>query len=137
METSAARELLGLLSEQNSKWQGLWTTFYTVAAATLTLIASGKIHGAHLQTVSLLASAMFLFFAAGNYQALESMRRQRLALMAFMGEKAADSPHILHLVAAAAPPSQIGLRIYHWGLSLLIVALLCTLPLLLGASPTG
>ncbi|WP_448873151.1 hypothetical protein [Desulfobulbus propionicus] len=137
METSEAKELLDLLSEQKTGWQGLWTTFYTVGAATLTLIASGKISVPHLHTVSLLASLMFLFFAAGNYQALDSMRRQRLALMAFMREKAADSPHIMNVVAAAGPPSQIGLRVYHWGLSLLIVALLNALPLFQTASTKG
>jgi hypothetical protein len=137
METSAAKELLGLLSEHTGKWQNLWTTFYTVAAATLTLIASGKVDAEHIWAIAPIASAMFLIFAAGNYQALESMRQQRGALLEFMSEKAADSPHLLAVVTAAAPPSRNNLRVYHWGLSSLIVALLWVLPLLFSPEIKG
>ncbi len=128
MEAAAAKELIGLLSERASAWQGLWTTFYTVSAAIVTLIATGKILPKYRWAASLLAVVGYLFFAAGNYRALDELRKQRNAVVEFVKVKAKDTPQLIAVAEASAPPSPTELRIYHWGLSIFIVALLFAIP---------
>ncbi|MGQ0794347.1 MAG: hypothetical protein ACT4NX_09755 [Deltaproteobacteria bacterium] len=128
MEPSTAKELIGILSERASAWQALWTVFYTVSATLVTLIASGKLLPKYRYIASSVAVVGFLLFAAGNYQALNDMRTQRSAIVEYVKEKAKDSPQIITVAEAAAPPSLTQLRIYHWGLCVFIVVLLVALP---------
>jgi hypothetical protein len=128
MDASAAKELIALLDERASAWQAYWTVFYTVSAAIVTLVASGKLLPRYRKLASLIAIAGFLVFAAGNYQALATMRVQREAVVEFVKERAAGSPHIVKVAEASAPPTQMQLRAYHWGLCLFVAVLLAALP---------
>jgi hypothetical protein len=74
------------------------------------------------------AVAGFLLFAAGNYKALDELRKQRDAVVQFVTEKAKDSPQIIAFAEASAPPSIAELRVYHWGLCVFVVVLLCAIP---------
>jgi hypothetical protein len=124
MEPSRAKELIGLLSERSIAWQSLWNVFYTVAGAIVTLILSGKLPGAMLCFASSVSTIVFLLFAVGNYRSLNELRKQREALIDFVIENAEGNPHIKKIARAAAPPTPSGLKIYHWGLSILVVVLL-------------
>lgn len=128
MDVSTAKELIGLLSERASAWQALWTVFYTVSAAIVTLIASGKLLPKYRRVASTVAVAGFLLFATGNYKALNELRKQREAVVEFVKDKAKDTPHIIAVAEASAPPSHSELRIYHWGLCIFVVVLLCAIP---------
>jgi hypothetical protein len=128
MDAAEAKELIGLLSERAGAWQTLWTTFYTVSAAIVTLIASGKFLPKRRWFASAIAAAGFLLFTAGNYQALGELRKQREALVSFVKDKARDSRHITAVADASAPPGAAKFRIYHWGLSVFVVVLLFAIP---------
>jgi len=128
MDPSAAKELIGLLSERASAWQALWTVFYTVSAAIVTLIASGKLLPKYRWLASSIAVAGFLLFAAGNYRALDELRKQREAIVEYVKIKAKDTPQIIAVAEASAPPSLADLRAYHWGLSVFVVVLLFAIP---------
>lgn len=128
MEASVAKELIALLAERSSAWQAYWTVFYTVAAAIVTLVASGKLLPKFRKLASAIAVVGFLVFAAGNYQALSTMRVQREAVVAFVIEKASANPHITRVAEASAPPSEAQLRAYHWGLCIFVIVLLITIP---------
>jgi hypothetical protein len=128
MESAQAKELVGLLSERAGAWQALWTTFYTVSAAIVTLIASGKFLPELRWVASSIAAVGFLLFAAGNYSALGALRKQRDAMVHFVKDKARDDPYITVLAEASAPPDLAKLRMYHWGLCVFVVVLLFAIP---------
>jgi hypothetical protein len=128
MDAAEAKELIGLLSERAGAWQALWTTFYTVSAAIVTLIASGKFLPKLRLSASAIAAAGFLLFATGNYQALDEVRTQREAVVSFVKDKARQDPHITAVAGASAPPNVVRLRLYHWGLCAFVVVLLFALP---------
>lgn len=128
MESSTAKELIGLMSERASSWQALWTVFYTVSAALVTLIASGKFLPQHRLAASLISIIGYMLFAAGNFLALDGMRKQRKAVIEFVKDKAIESPYILAVADASAPPSQNRLRFYHWGLCIFVIVLLAVIP---------
>ncbi len=128
METAQAKELLSLLSERTGTWQALWTTYYTVSGALVTLIASGKFLPGRWWAASAIAAAAFLLFAAGNFRALDELRKQRDALVHFVKDKARDDPHITVVAEASAPPDLEKLRMYYWGLSVLVVVLMFAIP---------
>jgi hypothetical protein len=130
MNPADAKELIGLLSERASAWQALWTVFYTVSAAIVTLIASGKLLPKYRWLASSVAAAGFLLFAAGNYRALDEVRKQRVALVQFVTEKAKDAPQIVAVADASVPPTLRDLRAYHWGLCGFVVVLLFAIPAL-------
>lgn len=117
-----------LLADRSNAWKGYWTVLYPVAGAIVTLVASGKLLPRYRWLASSLAAVGFLVFAAGNYHALDSMRVQRNAVVAFVKEKAANSPQIAAIAEASAPPTQTELRVYHWGLCLFVVVLLFAIP---------
>jgi hypothetical protein len=128
MDTAAAKDLVTMLTERANVWQGYWTVFYTVAAAIVTLVASGKLLPRYRLLTSVIAVVGFLVFAAGNYKALSTTRVQREALVAFVKEKAASSPHVMAIAEAAEPPTLSELRLYHWGLCVFVVTLLIAIP---------
>lgn len=128
MTPSDAKELIGLLAERSAAWQALWTVFYTVSAAIVTLIASGKLLPKYRWVASSIAVAGFLLFAAGNYRALDELRKQREAVVQFVKDKAQDTPPIIAVAAASAPPSLSDLQLYHWGLCGFVVVLLVAIP---------
>lgn len=135
MDPSDAKNLIELLAGRSSAWNGLWTVFYTVGAALVGVIASGKLLSKHRTAASAIAVLGFLVFAVGNYQALEDMRKQREAVVAFVKNKAGEkqSTEIAALAEASAPPSTVELRVYHWSLSLFVVTLLVLIPRFLSA----
>jgi hypothetical protein len=128
MEPSNAKELIELLSDRATAWHALWTVLYTISAALVTIIASGKFLPKYRRLASSIAVLGFLLFAAGNYEALDQMRQQRAAVVEYVKEKAKDSPQIIKVAEASAPPDQMSLRIYHWGLCIFVIALLVALP---------
>jgi hypothetical protein len=128
MSTSEAKDLVSLLAERSNAWQGLWTLFYTVSAAIITLIASGKLMPKYRVGASIIAAFLFLLFAMSNYMALEELREQRAAVVEFVKEKANDSPPIIAVAEAAVPPSYTQLKLYYWGLWAFVVVLLWAIP---------
>lgn len=128
MDVSDAKQLIGLLSERSAAWQALWTIFYTVSAAIVTLIASGKLLPKYRWVASSIAVVGFLLFAAGNYRALDEVRKQRDAIVQFVKDKAKGTPQIIAVAEASAPPSLSDLRLYHWGLCGFVVVLLFAIP---------
>ena len=128
MSTSEAKDLVSLLAERSNAWQGLWTLFYTVSAATITLIASGKFMPKYRVHASILAAVLFLLFAGSNYMALEEVRKQRVAVVEFVKEKADGSPPIIAVAAAGVPPGCTQLKSYYWGICAFVVVLLWAIP---------
>ncbi len=128
MDPSAAKELIELMSERATAWHALWTVFYTVSAALVTLIASGKLLPKHRRAASLIAIIGYILFAVGNFQALDEMRKQREAVIEFVKDKAKESSHIVAVADASAPPCLQELRIYHWGLCIFVIVLLAAIP---------
>ena len=130
MDTSDAKNLIELLTSRSAAWNSLWTMFYTVAAAIVGVIASGKLVSGHHIEASLIAAFGFLVFAAGNYRALDEMRKQREAVVEFVKCKAREenSREIETLAVASSPPSATDLKKYHWTLSVFVVALLLLIP---------
>jgi hypothetical protein len=128
VNVSIAKELISMLSERSSAWQALWTVFYTVSAAIVTLIASGKLLPEYRWATSSVAAAGFLLFAYGNYRALDELRKQRNAVVEYVKENAKDCPHIFAVAEAASPPTLYNLRAYHWGLCAFVVVLLFAIP---------
>lgn len=135
MDPSDAKNLIELLAGRSSAWNALWTVFYTVGAAIVGVIASGKLLSKHRTAASTIAVLGFLIFAFGNYRALEEMRKQREAVVEFVKKKAAEkqSTEITALAEASAPPTVVELRAYHWSLTLFVVALLVLIPRFLSA----
>jgi hypothetical protein len=136
LSTSEAKDLVSLLAERASAWQGLWTLLYTVSAAIVALIASGKLMPEHRGTVSTIAAVGFLLFAVGNYIALYDLQKQRVAIVEFVKEKATGSPHIIAVAQAAAPLRLVWLNVYHWGLCAFVIILLFVMPAYQGR-PSG
>ena len=60
-ELSQIKDIVALLTEGSAAWQSLWTIFYTVSAAVVALIASGKIQTPYRWPASTLALVGFLF----------------------------------------------------------------------------
>jgi hypothetical protein len=135
MDLSDAKNLIELLAGRSSAWNALWTVFYTVGAAIVGVVASGKLLSRRRTVASAIAVCGFLVFAAGNYVALEEMRKQREAVVAFVKKKAVEkqSPEMATLAEASSPPTANELRAYHWALSLFVVALLMLIPRFLAA----
>lgn len=135
MDPSEAKILIELLAGRSIAWNSFWTVFYTVGAAIVGVVANGKLLSKHRTAASIIAVLGFLVFAVGNYQALEEMRKQREAIVAYVKKQAFEkqSSEIIALAEASAPPSAAELRIYHWSLSLFIVALLVLIPRFLNA----
>lgn len=135
MDPSDAKTLIELLADRSAAWNGLWTVFYTVGAAIVGVVASGKLLSKHRAAASAIAVLGFLVFAVGNYQALEEMRKQREAVVTFVKKKAVEkkSDEITALADASAPPTSAELKAYHWALSLFVVALLVLIPRFLSA----
>ena len=117
MELSQIKDIVALLTERSAAWQSLWTVFYTVSAAVVTLIASGKIQTPCRWPASTLASVGLVLFAAGNYRALNQVRLQREALVAMteLRASAAKSEDLVHFAQAWLPPTLSELRLYHGG----------------------
>lgn len=128
MSPSDAKELIGLLSERSAAWNALWTIFYTVSAAIVTLIASGKLLPKYRWAASTIAALGFLLFAAGNYRSLDELRIQREGVVQYVKEKTQDTPSISAVADASIPPTRIDLRLYHWGLCGFVVVLLFAIP---------
>jgi hypothetical protein len=128
LDASTAKDLTQLMSERAAAWNGLWTVFYTVSAALVTLIASGKLLPKYRIAASSIAVVGFILFAAGNYRALNEMRKQRAAVVDFVIEKAKETPQIIAVAKASVPPTLQDLRIYHWGLCVFVVVLLVAIP---------
>ena len=139
MNASDARQLVELLASRSGAWNSLWTLFYTVGAAVVGVVASGKLLARRRTAASLLAAAGFLVFAAGNYAALEDVRKQRQALVEFATLKANEerSPQIAAVAAASTPPKRSSLRLYHWSLRAFVVALLVVIPRTLPSPKDG
>ena len=128
MNITDFKDLMSLLADRSSAWQQLWNLLYTVAGAIVALVASGKVPPQYRRLVSVLTTIGFLVFATGNYRALETMRVQREAVVAFVKAQSGGNPQLLALAEASAPPTENELRLYHWGLSLFVSGLLFALP---------
>jgi hypothetical protein len=111
MEPSDAKALLEILANRSDAWQALWTTLYTVSAAVVTLVASGKLLPQQRFLASSLLGGLFVFFAAGNYFALSDAREQRQAAvdyaMAVAAEASASDASIVpnSIRVTPAPPA--------------------------------
>lgn len=105
MNTSDAKDLIELLAGRSAVWNALWTIFYTVGAAIVSVIASGKLISNRRSLASLIAVVGFLVFAVGNFKALDEMRKQREAVVDFVKVKAqqANSPEIIAVAKASKP----------------------------------
>jgi hypothetical protein len=136
MNISDAKDLIELLAGRSAAWNALWTLFYTVGAAIVGVIASGKLISNRRSLASLIAVIGFLVFAVGNFKALDAMRKQREAVVDFVEVKAqqTNSPEIIAVAKASKPPSFFELCVYHWTLSAAVVAVLVFIPRFLGAS---
>jgi hypothetical protein len=137
MEPATAKDLIELLAERATAWHALWAVFYTVSAAVVALVASGKVATKRRWLVSAIVAVGFLFFAGGNYLALEQVRKQRVALVEFVKEKAVKELHVRTAAEALMPPSVCELRAYHWGLCLFVVILLFAIPALQKTAKSG
>jgi hypothetical protein len=135
MNTSDAKDLIELLAGRSAAWNALWTVFYTVGAAIVGVIATGKLISNRRSVASLIAVVGFLVFAVGNFKALDEMRKQRGAVVDFVKAKAqqANSTEITAVAKASEPPSFFELCVYHWTLSAFVVATLVFIPRFLGA----
>jgi hypothetical protein len=128
MAAHEVKELIELIAMPLSIWQSLWTTFYTVSAAIVALVTSGKILPKMRRLVSTIAALGFLIFAVGNYEALAQVREQRVAIVCHVSAAAADNPHIREFANASEPTSLFWLRFYHWGLCIFVLVLLFGMP---------
>jgi 3-oxoacyl-ACP reductase-like protein len=130
MDATEAKNLIELLAGRSAAWSSLWTMFYTIAAAVVGVVASGKLLGNRRTVASAIAALGFALFAVGNYQAFSDMRLQREAVSAFVMKKAEEkhSPEMVALVKASAPPTEGELRAYHWGLTLFVLSLILLMP---------
>jgi hypothetical protein len=126
-----------------------WTTFvrshaHLIAAATSSSLRRGPCVGwsgishcsssisaraasPYRRNASAIASIGYLVFAAGNFYALEQLRRQRQALTAFALRMTQDSS-VLEAVKATAPSSRWVFYVYYWGLFVFVVVLLWAIP---------
>lgn len=135
MEPSVAKTLIDILAERSSAWNSLWTVFYTVGAAIVGIVASGKLLSKHRTVASVIAMLGFLIFAAGNYMALNEVRKQRESIVAYVEKQAEEkqSMEISALAKVSCPPSLFQLTMYHGSLTLFIVVLIAVIPRYLNA----
>src|SRR4030095_1458380 len=103
MNTSDAKDLIELLAGRSAAWNALWTVFYTVGAAIVGVITTGKLISNRRSVASLIAVVGFLVFAVGNFKALDEMRKQRGAVVDFVKAKAqqANSTEITAVAKAS------------------------------------
>jgi fatty-acid desaturase len=58
MDATEAKNLIELLAGRSAAWSSLWTMFYTIAAAVVGVVASGKLLG-NRRTVASAIAALF------------------------------------------------------------------------------
>lgn len=126
MEDSLAKELLTLAFQRAEAWHSLWNLYYTVAAATLAIVLSGKLPG-DSKRVRVVLIVLFLVFAGGNYGALHDTREQRHALTAAVHAGARVEAYRM-VAKAAEPPKWWMVILFHIALDLSVVALIWVAP---------
>jgi hypothetical protein len=125
-----------IISNRFDAQQSIWNIFYTVSAATIAIIVSDKLKYKSKWIVPILVTFGFSLFAAGNYNTLFQIRSQRQAIVEIAkGDTAIYTDSIFNSTSVAkqkssefvqmsAPPSLLLFRVYHWGLSFVVLSII-------------
>lgn len=109
--------------------QTFWNLYIVVVTAILGFLGSSKLAW-RTHIVPTVLTIGFLLFAASNFWALDSARRQREGLIAhaetqLVPNEGADLGRVL---GAVAPPSESLLRLFHAALDLAVLAAIWLIP---------
>lgn len=120
-------QAVSLVFEQFSAWQTQWLFFYTVGAALLALLASGKLER-DSKGLRIALSIIFIVFAIGHIRAVRDIREQRsLLIQAVLSDQQLASFH--SAVKAAEPPTKAELTAFHMAIDALVIVLFWLIPI--------
>ncbi len=129
MNPLGLQETLEFVFVRADAMQGFWNLYIVVVTAILGFLGSSKLAW-RTHIVPAVLTIGFLLFAASNFWALNSARRQREGLIAHAQSQLAQNERadLGRVLEAVAPPSESLLRSFHGALDLAVLAAIWLIP---------